>query len=218
MARNSKAPSERMRLKRLHERGIYERETIYAILDAMPVCHVGYLVDDSPFVTPTLQWREGDRVYWHGSSASRAIRQSNQTDVCLTVTILDGIVMARSAFNHSVNYRSVMIKGLAEKVADPAKKARHLETMVEQFFPGRWETLRAMTGQEAKATTVLSLPIDEASAKVSTGMPEDDEDDYDHPVWAGVIPAELKLHPPQSDPRNLPGLDVPDHVANYKIG
>ena len=173
--------------------------------------------------TKTIQirtevWREGERVYWHGSSASRALRASNAAEVCLTVTILDGMVMARSAFHHSVNYRSVMIKGRAEKVTDPEAKARHLETMVEQLFPGRWAMLREMTAQEVKATTVLSMPINEVSAKVRPGMPVDDDEDYELPIWAGVIPVCMEVLPPESDPRNLSGVTVPKHAHTFAIG
>ena len=214
----SKAPSPRMRVKRSHERADYDSKAIHAILDAMPMCHVGYVVDGEPYVTPTLQWREGDRVYWHGSSASRALRKSVSAEVCLTVSILDGMVMARSGFHHSVNYRAVMVKGIAEKVTDPKAKARHLETMVEQLFPGRWELLREMNAKEAKSTTVLSMPLTEASAKIRPGMPIDDEEDYALPIWAGVIPVRMEVLPPENDPRNLPGVTVPDHVRNYKIG
>jgi nitroimidazol reductase NimA-like FMN-containing flavoprotein (pyridoxamine 5'-phosphate oxidase superfamily) len=199
-------------------RADYDEDTVHVILDAMPVCHVGYVVDGEPYVTPTLQWREGDRVYWHGSSASRALRKSVGAEVCLTVTLLDGMVMARSAFHHSVNYRSVMIKGMAEKVTDPKAKARHLETMVEQLFPGRWAMLREMSAKEAKATTVLSMPLTEASAKLRPGMPVDDEEDYDLPIWAGVIPVRMEVLAPQDDPRNPAGLTAPAHAHNFRIG
>ena len=218
MRKLNKAPSERVRVKRGHTRADYDRETVHAILDAMPVCHVGYVVDGTPYVTPTLQWREGDRVYWHGSSASRALRSSNDEEVCLTVTILDGMVMARSAFHHSVNYRAVMIKGVAEKVTDPKAKARHLEIMVEQLYPGRWDLLREMSAKETKATTVLSMPINEASAKIRPGMPVDDDEDYELPIWAGVIPIRMEVLPPEDDPRNLPGVTAPEHANSYKIG
>ena len=218
MPRTSKAPSERVRVKRNHVRAAYDKETVHAILDAMPVCHVGYVVDGEPYVTPTLQWREGDRVYWHGSSASRTLRKSVGAEVCLTVTLLDGMVMARSAFHHSVSYRSVMIKGTAEKVTDPRAKARHLETMVEQLFPGRWAMLREMSAKEAKATTVLSMPLTEASAKVRPGMPVDDEEDYDLPIWAGVIPVRMEVLAPEDDPRNPAGLSAPEHAQNFRIG
>lgn len=218
MTRTSKAPSERVRVKRNHVRAAYDAEAVHAILDAMPVCHVGYVVNGEPYVTPTLQWREGDRVYWHGSSASRALRTSAGAEVCLAVTLLDGMVMARSAFHHSVNYRSVMIKGMAEKVTDARAKAHHLETMVEQLFPGRWAMLREMTATELKATTVLSMPITEASAKIRPGMPIDEDEDYALPIWAGVIPISLQVFPPEDDPRILPGVTAPDHARTFRIG
>ena len=144
----TQAPSSRTRARRLHHKAAYDRATIDAILDAMPVAHIGHLVDGFPVVTPTLQWREGDRIYWHGSSASRMIRAATNAPVCVTVTLTDGMVLARSALEHSVNYRCVMAFGTAEAVTDPALKARHLETMVEQLFPGRWPELRPMTAQE----------------------------------------------------------------------
>lgn len=212
------AVTERTRLKRVHQRGVFERKKIYEILDAMPLCHVGYVVDGRPFVTPTFQWREGDRVYWHGSSASRALRASKGAEVCLTVTLLDGMVLARSAFNHSANYRSVMIFGEAEKTeGDDAKTAR-LKTFVEQFFPGRWDELRPMHAQELKATTILSMPIEEASAKIRTGDPSDDEDDYALPIWAGVIPISLNAAAPTADPRNLEGVAMPEYLKKFRVG
>lgn len=218
MLKKNAAPSERVRVKRVHERGHYDRETVAAILDAMPLAHVGYVFDGQPYVTPTLQWREGDRVYWHGSSASRMLEASEGADVCLTVTLFDGLVLARSAFHHSANYRAVMILGRAEKVSDPEKKERHLKTFVDGMMPGRWDMLRPMTRQEAKATTVLSMPIDEASAKIRTGMPKDDEEDYALPIWAGVLPLRLKPAAAEPDPRNLEGVTMPEHVREYRIG
>lgn len=218
MSKDSKAPSERTQLKRLHERGAYDRETIYRILDATPLCHVGYLVDDAPFVTPTMQWREGDRVYWHGSSASRMLRKSVDSEVCLTVTLLDGLVLARSGFHHSANFRSVMMLGLAELVSDPEEKTARLRTFVEGLYPGRWDELRPMTGQELKATTVLSIPISEASAKVRVGGPVDDEEDYALPIWSGVIPISQTLGEPIADPRNLDGLSLPAYTRKFAIG
>ena len=187
------------RLKRLHEKAEYGLDVIHAILDAQPLAHVGHLVDGFPVVTPTLQWREGDRVYWHGSSASRMIRASAGQPVSLTVTLLDGLVMARSGLEHSVNFRSVMVFGVAEQVVDPALKAAHLEVMIEQMFPGRWAQLRPMTAQEVKATAVLSLPITEVSAKIGAGMPTDPPEDRDWPVWAGVIPLRQVVDAPEPD-------------------
>jgi len=210
--------SERTRLRRSHDRGRFERETINAILDAMPLCHVGYVIDGQPAVTPTLQWREGDHVYWHGSSASRALRASEGCEVCMTVSLLDGLVLARSAFHHSVNYRSVMIFGRATKVADPDVKADKLRNLIEFLYPGRCDTLRPMTAQEAKATSVLSLPIEEASAKIRSGGPIDDEADYALPIWAGVIPIVYTTGVPQDDPRNLPDVEMPENVRSIVTG
>lgn len=218
MNETAKAPSRRVKIKRAPKRAHYDRDTIHAILDAMPVCHVGYAIDGDPYVTSTLQWREGDRVYWHGSSASRALKAAQGMEVCLTVTLIDGMVMARSAFHHSVNYRSVLIKGMAEKVEDPAAKERHLKAMMEQLFPGRWDMLRPMTTQELKATTVLGMSIDEAAAKIRPGMPVDDEEDYALPIWAGVVPITMAIGAPIDDPRNLDGLTTPAHVGRFKMG
>ena len=199
----------RSRLRRNHNRGHFDRATIDAILDATVQCHVGYLLDGRPMVTPTFQWREGDHVYWHGSSASRALRRSAGAEVCLTVTLMDGLVLARSAFHHSVNYRSVMLFGRAVQVTDPEAKTRHLQRFVEAMSPGRWDLLRPMTDQELKATTVLSLPIAEGSAKIRTGPPVDAEEDYALPIWAGVVPVTRGFGAPVPDPRNLPDIEPP---------
>ena len=212
------APSARTRARRLSEKAAYDRDTINAILDAMPVAHVGYVLDGAPVVMPTLQWREGDRIYWHGSSASRMQRKSAAMPVCVTVTLTDGMLLARSGLEHSVNYRCVMVFGTAEVVSDPAAKARHLETMMEQMFPGRWATLRPMTAQELKATAILSLPITEASAKISAGMPADPVEDASWPVWAGVLPIQLTMGAPQPAPDMPAGIDLPDHVSTYRFG
>ncbi len=209
--------TERSRVRRLHERGDYSRETIDAILDATPICHVGYVIDGKPYVTPTFQWREDDRVYWHGSSASRMLRSAAGAEVCLTVTLLDGLVLARSGFHHSVNYRSVMVFGAAEKVADEEKELR-LRTFLDGLYPGRWDTLRAMTDQELKATTVLSMPLTEASAKVRTGMPVDDMPDYALPIWAGVVPIQHSVGAPEPDPHNLDGVETPDYATALTLG
>lgn len=211
-------PTDMTRLKRVHRRAHYDSETVHGILDANPLCHVGYTIDGKPAVTPTLQWREGETVYWHGSSASRALRKATGLDVCLTVSIMDGLVLARSGFHHSANYRSVMIYGTATKVEEPEKKEAHLKTFMEQLYPGRWSTLRPMTGQELKATTLLSIPLSEVSAKVRTGGPIDDDADYDLPIWAGVVPFEQVIGAPIPDPRNLDGLAIPSHVKDVKLG
>ncbi|MGB0722740.1 MAG: pyridoxamine 5'-phosphate oxidase family protein [Gammaproteobacteria bacterium] len=210
--------SERTRLRRARQRGRYDRETIHAIVDATPMCHVGTVVDGSPVVMPTFHWREGDRVYWHGSRAGRAIKASLGAQTCLTISLLDGLVLARSAMHHSANYRSVMVFGTPEAVTDPEAKETHLRAFIEGLYPGRWDSLRPITAQELKATTVLSLPISEASAKVRTGGPIDDEADYDHPVWAGVVPLEPGQGMPVADARNLAGIEIPDHVSRFLIG
>lgn len=218
MPRPDDAPSERVRVKRLHQRGHYDHATIHAILDAMPVASVGYVIDGQPYVTPTLQWREGDRVYWHGSSASRMLRTVDAADVCLTVTILDGLVMARSAFHHSANYRSVMLLGKARRVSDPAQAEASLRRFVDGLFPGRWDMLRPMNAQELKATHVLSMDIAEASAKIRTGMPVDDEEDYALPIWAGVLPVRMEIGAPVADPKNLAGVEPPEHLLRVRLG
>ena len=212
------APSPRSRARRLHHKAAYDRATIDAILDAMQVAHVGHIVDGVPVVTPTLQWREGDRIYWHGSSASRMQKRAAEAQVCVTVTLTDGMVLARSGLEHSVNYRSVMIFGQARLVEGAAAKEAHLRTMMEQMFPGRWDQLRPITAQELKATRILSLPLTEASAKISAGPPTDPPDDATWPVWAGVIPIHLTVGTPEPAPDLAPGLAAPDHAKAYRLG
>lgn len=217
-SKQSAAPSQRVRVKRLHERGHYDAETIHGILDAMPICSVGYVFGGAPYVTPTLQWREGDHMYWHGSSASRMLEAVDEADVCVTVTLIDGFVMARSAFHHSANYRSVMALGRAHKVKDRDEKEARLKVFVDSLFPGRWDMLRPMNAQELKATTVLSLPLNEASAKIRTGPPKDDEEDYALPIWAGVVPVRMQIGAPVNDARNLAGVLPPEHVRALRLG
>lgn len=212
------ALSPRTRARRLHEKATYDRGVIDAILDAMPVAHVGHIVDGFPVVTPTLQWRDGDRIYWHGSSASRMQKRATGAEVCLTVTLLDGMVLARSGLEHSVNYRSVMVFGQADVVAGDVAKTAHLRTMMEQMFPGRWESLRSITAQELKATRILSLPLTEASAKVSAGHATETPEDTAWPVWAGVVPIRLTVGLPEPAPDVAPGLPVPAHANDYRIG
>ncbi|WP_238119155.1 MULTISPECIES: pyridoxamine 5'-phosphate oxidase family protein [unclassified Xanthobacter] len=214
----SSPPSARTRVRRYHHIAHYDAATIHAILDAMPMCNVGYVHEGQPVVTPTLQWREGDRIYWHGSSASRMIRAVKSQPVCVTVTIFDGLVLARSAYNYNINHRSVMIFGVAEMVEDPQEKRRQLQRFVDGFIPGQWDRLRPVTEQELKATTLMSLPITEASAKVRTGPPEDEAADYAFPVWAGVVPVRMAIDAPVPDPRNLPGVEMPPEVRAFKIG
>ncbi|WP_200957879.1 pyridoxamine 5'-phosphate oxidase family protein [Sphingomonas sp. Root710] len=195
----SSPPSERTRVKRAHERAAYDRAALDAVLDAGMLCHVGYMFDGYPVVTPTLYWREGDAIYWHGSSASRALRASEDLDVCLTVTHLDGLVLARSAFHHSANYRSAMLFGTARLVNGDEDKLARLEAMMEGLYPGRWSSLRPVSAQELKATKILWMPIDEASVKIRTGEPVDDTEDMAAPVWAGAMPFRLAFDPPVPD-------------------
>lgn len=210
--------TDRSRPRRAHERGRFDRETANAILDAMPICHVGYQIDGNPIVMPTFQWREGNHVYWHASSAGRGLRAAQDTEVCLTVTILDGMVLARSGMHHSANYRSVMLFGKPTRIDDRDVIDAKLKTFIDGLFPGRWDTLRLMNEQEAKATSILSLPIDEGSAKIRTGGPIDDEEDYELPIWAGVVPISYQVGEAIPDERNLPGVSMPDHVGAFKIG
>jgi len=210
-------PTARSRVKRLRERGAYDFATIATILDAGLLCHVGYIIDGQPYVTPTAYWREGEHLYWHGSSASRMLRTVEKgVDVCFTVSHLDGLVLARSGFNHSINYRSVMLFGRARKIEDEAAKLRALESFVEHLFPGRWKQLRPATTQEVKATTVLSMAIEEGSAKVRTGWPHDDEDDYAWPVWAGVVPVRAVVQSPVPDERLSDTWEPPAYLADLR--
>ena len=204
----------RSRIKRNRERAAYGRAAVNAVLDATSLCHVAYMMDGEPCIAPTFHWREGARVYWHGSSASRFLRRAAGTRVGLCVTCLDGLVLARSAFHHSVNYRSVILYGAAHPVADADKEAR-LRAFLDGLYPGRWQSLRPITQKELKATTVLGMDIDEGAAKVRTGMPADDEEDYALPVWAGVVPLRRAAEAPQPDPRNLAGVATPRHVLDF---
>ena len=208
----------RTRAKRMHQRALYDQETVHAILDAQPNCTVAYVIDGAPYATPTLQWREGDTIYWHGSSASRMLRKSAAHQVCVSVMLLDAMVIARSAFNHSCNYRSVMAFGEAFIVSDPAEKRLKLDHFVESLFPGRTALLRSMTDQEVKATTILGLKLNEVSAKVRSGPPVDDDADYELPIWAGLVPFSLQPGTIIPDPRLLAGVEMPRHVAEFKIG
>lgn len=206
-------PSDFTRIRRVHERGRYDRETIHAILDAAPYCHVGHIIDGRPVVTPTLHWREGVHVYWHGSTASRMIRANAAgAEVCLTATLIDGFVLARSGFHHSLNYRSVMCFGRPRLLADPDEKLAALRNFVDRLYPGRWDTLRPANAQELKATAVVTMALDEASAKLRTGPPADDEEDLGWPVWAGVLPVHLTAGAPQPDAYVAPGLSPPPTV------
>ncbi len=204
-------PTPRTQVRRLPKRGVYEKEQIYAILDEAFLCHVAFISDGLPFLIPTTYARLGDTLYIHGSAASRVMRlQPDQLDVCINVTLVDGFVMARSVFHHSINYRSVVVMGKARVVTEPEEKTRALAAFTNAIAQERWEEARQPTEQELKATGVLALPIEEASAKVRTGPPVDDEEDYAIPIWAGVVPIHVSLGEPIDDARLLPGVDPID--------
>ena len=210
-------PTPRTTLKRLPKRGTYDRETVHAILDEAIVCHVGFVAEGQPFVIPTAFGREGDTLYLHGSAASRMLKTlAEGVDVCVTVTLLDGLVLARSAFHHSMNYRSVVVLGRALEVTEAEEKRRALEVIVDHVVPGRSGETRGPNDKELLATRVLSLALVEVSAKVRTGPPIDDEEDYTLPVWAGVIPVRLAIDAPVRDPRLDPTLAPSSVVTAYR--
>lgn len=210
-------PTPRTRVVREPKRGAYDRDTVYRILDAGFLCHIGFVVDGQPFVIPTSYGRKDASLYIHGSAASRMLRhmQTDGVPICVTVTLLDGLVLARSVFNHSMNYRSVVILGNATLVEDPEEKFAALRILAEHILPGRWDDARQPNDRELKATSVLRVPIEEFSAKVRTGPPIDDEEDYSFSTWAGVLPLETVAGTPIADPRLLPGKEVPEYVRNY---
>ena len=198
-------PTERTRLSRIPNRGVYDRAQVYAILDEAYLCHVGFAVDGQPFVIPTGFARLGSEIFIHGSAASRMIRElGDGIDVCVTVTLLDGFVLARSAFHHSVNYRSVVMLGRARVLNDPIEKMMALRCFTNHFVPHRWEQVRPPTDQELKGTTVFALPLEEVSAKVRTGPPVDDAEDLALPVWAGVVPMQTQWGDPIPAPNLMP--------------
>src|SRR5918993_749912 len=204
--------TQRTTLKRLPQRGRFERQQINEILDEGFICHVGFVVNGQPFVIPTGYARAGDALIIHGSQASRMLRQLGEgIDICVAVTLIDGLVLARSAFHHSMNYRSVVIFGRATLIEDREEKMAALVALSEHIIRGRWNDVREPTEQEMKATTVLSLPLVEASAKIRTGPPLDDEEDYALPIWAGVIPLKLEAGEPVPDPRLPAEIRVPDY-------
>src|SRR5438876_1608309 len=209
-------PTQRTRVVREPDRGAYDRETAYRILDEAFLCHVGFVVDGQPFVIPTSYGRKDASLYIHGSAASRMLRQLKESvPVCVTVTLLDGLVLARSVFNHSMNYRSVVILGKATLVDYPEEKLAALRILSEHIIPGRWDDARQPNERELKATSVLRLPIEEFSAKVRTGPPIDDEEDYSFPTWAGVVPLEMMVGAPINDPRLDATRDAPPYVISY---
>jgi len=203
--------TERTQVKRLPKRGVYDKAQVYAILDEGLICHVGFTVDGQTYVIPTGYVRVGDCLFIQGSPASRMLGAlSTAIDVCVTVTLLDGLVLARSAFHHSMNYRSVVVLGKAALVTDPVVKMNALHAFVDHVVPGRWDEVRQPTEKELRGTHVLALPLDEVSAKVRTGPPIDDEEDYALPIWAGVAPLRLEPGAPVPDPLLAPGLPMFD--------
>jgi nitroimidazol reductase NimA-like FMN-containing flavoprotein (pyridoxamine 5'-phosphate oxidase superfamily) len=210
-------PTERTQVKRLPKRGAYDRETVFKILDEAFVCHVGFVVDGQPYVIPTNYGRAGETIYLHGSAASRMLRTlSGGIPVCVTVTLVDGLVLARSAFHHSANYRSVVMLGTARLVDEPAEKMQALRVFTEHIMKGRWDDIRQPNEQELKGTTVLALPMEEVSAKLRTGGPIDDEGDYALPVWAGVLPLPVTPAEPIPDTRLNAETPVPNYMRGYK--
>jgi uncharacterized protein len=210
--------TERNRVKRAHERGKYDRETVHAILDSGIICHLAYCIDGQPFITPTSYWRDGEVVYVHGSSASRTLRDMEKgIEASLAVTHLDGMVMARSGYHHSMNYRSVIMYGIAKPVTDPDEKLAALKVFMDQIAPGRWDECRAVNNQEQKATTVLAMTLEDVSAKVRTGPPVDDEADYASPMWAGVVPIRTVVGDPVDDPKLSNGAPVPEFAKGFRF-
>jgi nitroimidazol reductase NimA-like FMN-containing flavoprotein (pyridoxamine 5'-phosphate oxidase superfamily) len=211
------APTGRTTLKRLPQRGSYDREQVYRILDEGFICHVGFADGGGqPYVIPTAYGRVGDKLYLHGSAASRMARAlAGGIPVCVTVTLVDGLVLARSAFHHSINYRSVVILGAATMVEAAEEKMTALRAFTEHVIPGRWDDVREPNEQELKGTTVLALPLTEVSAKVRTGPPKDDEEDYAIPVWAGELPLRVVAGAPVDDPELQKGIEPPEYVTKY---
>ena len=209
--------SNRNRVKRVHERGRFDKATVYDILDSAMLAHIAYVIDGQPYCTPTGFWREQDTLYWHGSSASRMLRsQSDGAPVCVTVTHFDAIVLARSGFHHSVNYRSVMAFGTARMVDDRAEKLRLMDRFVDRLYPGRSREIRSPTEQEIKATSFVMMPIDEASGKIRATHVVDDEEDYSLPVWTARLPVRQILGEPEPCPRQPAGLAVPSGLSGYR--
>ena len=209
--------SERTRVVREPHRGVYDRDAVYKILDEGFVCHIGFTADAQTYVVPTMYARVGEFIYFHGSAASRMLRRASEgASICITVTLLDGLVLARSVFNHSMNYRSVVALGKASPVDAPEEKLAALRAFTEKILPGRWNDARQPDGQELKATNILRLPLTEISAKVRTGPVEDDAADYALPVWAGVIPLHLAADPPIRDERCDSSIPAPAYAQSYR--
>lgn len=207
---------DRNRLRRLPERGHYDRETVYQIIDEALLCHVGFVQEGQPFVIPTIHAREGDRIYLHGARASRLLKVAQAKEqLCITITLLDGLVLARSVFHHSMNYRSAVLFGRGLLVEDEEEKLYGLRVISEHIMPGRWDDARQPTAKELNATSLVAVSIDSASAKVRTGPPGDDEEDYQLPIWAGVLPIRQKMMDPAADPHMEMAVPLPGYLKSY---
>ncbi|HVI87895.1 MAG TPA: pyridoxamine 5'-phosphate oxidase family protein [Dongiaceae bacterium] len=216
---NAFTPTARSQAKRRHDRAKYDEAAVFAALDAAFIAHIGYVIDSQPYVTPTAYWRTGRKLYWHGSAASRMLRsQAGSVPVCVTVTQLDALVMARSGFNHSLNYRSVMAFGTAHIIDDMDEKQRELDRFIDRLYPGRRATLRANEAQEIKATTVIGMEIEEAAVKIRSGGPKDDEPDYALGCWAGIIPIHQVIGTPVADPDRKKDVPYPAELGDYQPG
>lgn len=209
--------TKRNRVARLPKRGHYDRATIYPIVDAALVCHVGFVQDGQPFVLPTLHARDGDDMLLHGATTSRMLRYIQEGHpICLTMTLVDGIVLARSVFHHSINYRSAVLFGRGELIDDPAERLSAMERLTERIMPGRWADARPPSAQELKATTMIRVVVESGSAKVRTGPPGDDPEDLELPYWSGVLPLHEVAGDPQHDPTLQPGIGVPAYLQEYR--
>ncbi len=209
--------SDRIRIRRAPERGIYDRETIFSIIDEALICHIGFVQGGQPIVIPTIHARDDNGLLIHGATSSRLIRHvQDGKAICVTITILDGLVIARSIYHHSMNYRSVVLFGTGRIVDDPGEKLAGLERLSEHIMPGRWNDARKPNENEFKATAVVSITIDEASAKVRSGPPGEEDEDYQLPIWAGVLPIRQTYKAPENDPRLMSGLMTPEYVTDYE--
>lgn len=208
--------TERNRVRRLPKRGEYDKDTVYRIIDEALICHVGFVKEDGPFVIPTIHARMGDAIVLHGSKGNRLLNHIQAgNEVCITVTLVDGLVLARSVFHHSMNYRSVVLFGKGEIVSSKEEKLKALEIITEHVMPGRWKDARGPNEKELASTTVVSIPIESASAKIRTGPPIDDDEDYSLPVWAGILPLIQRVLPPEDDPDLGDGISLPEYIVDY---
>jgi hypothetical protein len=210
--------SNRNRVKRISNNSDYSKETVHAIIDEALFCHLGIIHDGEPVVIPTIHARMGDQIVFHGSNASRLLKISNNNEICVTITLLDGLVMARSLFNSSMNYRSAVIFGKGEIIKDHDERMAAFKSITDHIAPGRWDDARQPNNSELKQTSVVRMPIDEASAKISMGPPDDEDEDYALDYWAGVIPINQTYGEPESDPILQEGITIPDYLKNYCRG